>query len=789
MLRRERASRIAWIAAFVALLGFSAGTLEVDDALTQFMPSSEEAELAAISRQLIDSGLSRTMVLSVGGGNDSAGVAAAMGRYLESHTDVATVRAGLGDEHLEALHDLYFSRVAYFASDRPEDEIPGQLAPTALAGRAGDLKVELTGPAGALQARLAAQDPLGLFDRIVTRFRGAQPALRLTAGQFVSADGAHAFVFLETRASPFDSESQKRLLRDIEARFVEIDAEMGGGYRLEQSGVNRFAVDTERKMRSDIRFIAVVSLIGISTLFILVFRSPGTLLLALFPPLFGIAFATSVGLLTLSPLHGVTVGFGVALIGVAIDYPIHVLNHHMLVPGGSAAGTIRRLWPSLTLGALTTIASFLGLTFTTFPGIGEMGIFAAVGIAAALGATLFGLPLFIGSHTSPPRIQRAVAATLSHAITLFAARRRWLVAPVLVCSAVMALGLPRLAWEDDPAELSAIDPELASEDARVRARVSQFDAGRFVIAVADTRQSAIELNDIVHARLGTAIEAGELDAIRSLHAMLWSEKLQRRNVAVFRARADLETAIDTAFAAEGFRPGAFDPFALSISTPDALPAPLRFDDLATSPIGSAVRSMLVELGDRHAAITYLRGVRDPAALEARVADLSGTHYFDQQELMRELYSGYRRATLQVVALGTLLVFLVLLARYRRPRVAFAAFFPSVLVALTTVSLLSLAGIELDLLALVSLILVMGMGVDYSIFIIDSGSNRDHLGATGASLLFSCVTTLFAFGILAVSEQPALRSIGLTTGIGILLAFGLAPTSLLLARPRTDRSTL
>jgi len=82
--------------------------------------------------------------------------------------------------------------------------------------------------------------------------------------------------------------------------------------------------------------------------------------------------------------------------------------------------------------------------------------------------------------------------------------------------------------------------------------------------------------------------------------------------------------------------------------------------------------------------------------------------------------------------------------------------------------------------------VMGMGVDYSIFIVDSASDAAHLGATLASLLFSCVTTLFVFGILASSSQPALRSIGLTTGIGIVLAFLLAPTSLLLL-PRTTTS--
>ncbi len=784
---RTRALRWTWIGATLALLVFSAGTLEVDNALTQFMPTSEEAELAAISRELIDSGLSRAMVLSVGGGNAPGPVAAALASALEGHPDIGSVRAGLGDDQLEALHRLYFARLPYFVSDRPEVEVPALLEDAALRARAVALKAQLAGPSSSLYARLAPDDPLALFAALIERFRDTQSALRLEDGQFVSEDGRYAFVFLETRASPFDSESQKRLLEFVRERFEEIDVRNGGGHVLEQSGVNRFAVDTESRMRRDIRFISILSLAGISVLFLLVFRSPRSLLIALFPPLFGIIFATSVGLLALSPLHGLTVGFGVALIGVAIDYPIHVLNHHMLVPdGGDARGTVARLGPSLTLGALTTIASFLGLTLTTFPGIGEMGLFAALGIGAALLATLFGLRLFIPRRLEAPPLQRAAARGLARGVGWLAARPAWLALPVALCVLLIATGLSELRWQDDPAALSALDPALQAEDARVRERVSQFDNGRFVIAIADEIEAAVALNDAVALHLEAAVVAGELDAVRSLHSLLWSEALQQRNLAALRAVPDVAGRIDRAFGAEGFRAGAFEGFAARVQDEAALPPPLHFDALAASPIGAAARSMLVDFGDRYAAITYLRGVHAPEAIARRIAALDGAHYFDQQALMRDLYAGYRSATQRVVVFGTALVFVVLLVRYRRLRLATAAFVPSVLVALTTLSVFALLGIEVDLLGLVSLILVMGMGVDYAIFIVDSAGDATHLGATLASLLFSCVTTLFVFGILALSEQPALRSIGLTTGLGIVLAFVLAPSALLLVTGASGR---
>jgi predicted exporter len=77
--------------------------------------------------------------------------------------------------------------------------------------------------------------------------------------------------------------------------------------------------------------------------------------------------------------------------------------------------------------------------------------------------------------------------------------------------------------------------------------------------------------------------------------------------------------------------------------------------------------------------------------------------------------------------------------------------------------------------------VLGIGVDYGIFSVDGARSPERLGATLSSVLVSCLTSVFVFGALALSEQPALRAIGLTTGTGILFALALVPVVLVLAR--------
>ena len=89
--------------------------------------------------------------------------------------------------------------------------------------------------------------------------------------------------------------------------------------------------------------------------------------------------------------------------------------------------------------------------------------------------------------------------------------------------------------------------------------------------------------------------------------LLWSADLQRRNEQVLASLPDLYPRLDAAFAAEGFRPGAFRSFGDALASPP--PEPLRLEDLAASPLADLLRPFVFELDGRVAVVTYLRGLR------------------------------------------------------------------------------------------------------------------------------------------------------------------------------------
>jgi predicted exporter len=471
--------------------------------------------------------------------------------------------------------------------------------------------------------------------------------------------------------------------------------------------------------------------------------------------------------------------FGASLMGIAIDYSNHLLIHHGLAqPGESAAQTARRIRPSLSLGALTTVASFGGLAVTAFPAFREMAFFASVGVVAALLTTLFVLPDLLDMAPPLPARSAAAARRLDGLLEAVARLPRALLLAPLAVGALAVIALPRLEWSDDMSRLTRFDPEFVAEDRRVRARVSQHDESRFVIGLARDPGAALALNDRVHARLERARVDGALAGTRSLHALLWSEDLQRRNQALVVADAGLYERLDDVFASEGFRPGAFHAFGAALA--DAPPPPLSLDDLRASPLADLLAPYVFPLGDRTAVVTYLRDLRAPEVVRARLADLESVHLLDQRTFVNDVYREFRQTTLRQMLVGGALVVLLLALRYRAWRPVLASALPSALVALILLATLAIAGVPINLLHVMSLIMVTGMGVDYGVFLVDASGRREAIGATMLSLLISCLTTVLVFGTLAVSSQPALRAIGVTTGLGILLSYAFAPVTLVAA---------
>jgi predicted exporter len=782
--------RVAAIAiGLILLAGYCVARFEVTTDITDFLDAPGRASEGALSRRLTRSDVTRTMVLSIAAPElDTAlETAGELASRLEGDGNVAWISAGPDPDLPDLLHQLYFDHRYQLLSDDPEADLPGRLDDAGLTRAAADLKRAVGGPLAPLVKSTAPADPLMAFPELLRRLQGAgTPALEVRDGRFLSRNGDAAIVFLGTAAPALAAARNAPLLARIESEFAALDPTGGADLSLELSSVHRFAVRAEQSMRRDISRISTLSTAGILLLFLLVFRSIRLIAVASLPLAAGLLTGLATCLLLYGRINGLTLAFGGALVGVCIDYPIHLLAHWLVdeeSPDASAA--LRVVWPGIRLGAATSFVGFAALAGAGFPGIREIGIFAGAGIAGAVAVTAGAVPFLVSRRgratglIGPARWTR----TLSHAIA-WLGRHRGAAAilpglALLVCAA----GLPGMRWTDDVAALSPVDPELVAEETRVRERVLGAETSRVVIATGHSEEEALRRNDLVARTLEARVQDGTLREFRSLHSFVWSAELQNRNAELVASSSRLDERMLDALEREGFRPEAFLPFVESLSR---APDPLRIADLEDSAIGPWVGPFVLPPDERNAApetafalVSLVRGVEDPEALAAAFEPMEGVFYLDQLERLEAGYRELRRAALRYVALGVLAVLALLWLHYRSLASTGVALLPALLAVGTTAAAISLSGQPLNLVNLFGLLLVLGMGVDYGVFLAESRRQHEPVGATALGLVLSCATSVLGLGLLSLSSNPGLRSLGITTAVGVVSSLLLGPAVLAL----------
>jgi len=747
----NRLAAIVWLLVLIALGGWLPGHVRFDNGVQALLPRDADAELSTLVGDALSTEGARQLVVTVLAEPEQV---EQLAEVLAGLPEVASARAGPPEGMEEAIWSVYRDhRYAFWSWSPPDTTQAG------LDGAAQGLLDRLSSPMSGIVKRLAPEDPwLITLERVQALETLGGGSLRVRDGQFWTDDG-WAVLFVETASSPFDAQATRRIVDAARAAVPGTPVEFGG--------VHRFAEASETLAKGDARRVGVFSLIGITVLLLGTFRRLRVLPLAFWPVVSGVLVGLSATLAWFGAIHGLTLAFGATLIGVAIDYPIH-LFHHAWTAREEGPVAFRALRPALVLGGLTTIAGFSGLLVTAVPAIQQLAVFSVAGVVGAWLSTALHLPRFIHPPDAPTALdrisRRLTAGYLGR--TAAAGYRRGAVGVALV---VALVGAVQLQWADGVASLDLPDPAIAAEDARVRARAGRFDTQRVVVVEGDSWDERLERSRAVAERLRGSEALG---AAIGLHDAIWPVAVQQRNLAAA-AEPGLPERMERALGDAGFRGEMFREGLQQLSSDTS---PLTVDAALDGPLGDLFRGFVLPSATPRL-LVLLRDVREPAAIDAALGDLPGVRFLDRQATLARAFSAFRDATAWRSLGGLAAVLLVIGLWYRAVRPTLAVFLPIALACAATVGTLALLGQALTVVHLVSLLLVLGIVADYAIFLA-AAARRPGQDDTPAAIAMAALSTLLAFGLLAGSAFPALRAVGSTVGLGVVWGWLLAP----LARP-------
>lgn len=583
-----------------------------------------------------------------------------------------------------------------------------------------------------------------------------------------------AFVSAELQGSAYDNSVQQNVVDAVGNAEAALKKKYPDAEVL-RAGTVFYAETARANAEHEVDLIGAGSLIGMLALLYLVFRSIRPLALGLLSVGFGIGAALAVTIFIYGEIHLITLVFGASLIGEAIDYAIQYFAAHLGAgKDWEPMSGLKRIAPGLTVALSTSLLAYSALMLAPFPALSQIGLFALVGLSAAWLSVFLLLPaLLVKPNSRDP--EAAVAGPrflLNWWQTHVGKRECYVIAALILIVAVP--GWVQLYGDDDVHLLVARPALLATQEAKIRELSGLGNSSQFFLIEGKTADEVLVNEEKLTARLSTLIDTGKVTSYQGVSSFVPSIAMQQKNHELWSEKVfgDVKS-LTTMFSSVGFNDEIVTNqiAAFKTSENDAL----KIEDWLKSPISASARNLWLGQTDHgFAAIGLPQGMKDLDSLNHVATGLAGVTFVDKTGSIGRLLKKYREWG-GLWLLGVIvLVYGVLFVRYKG-RQAAVILAPTLLAIALTFGIFGYLHKPLSLFNIMALMLVIGVGVNYAIFLREGlCKGGTHAAASLAGVLLSAGTTLLSFGLLAFSSMPALASFGLTLLIGVGIAVLLAP---------------
>jgi predicted exporter len=750
--------------------------------LSAFLPAAPTPAQQLLVDQLRDGPASRLILIAIEGGDAAsrARVSVAMARRLRSQRQFSSVNNG---EPVTAERDREFLfQHRYLLSDTVT---AARFSESGLHAAIADTLDALASPAGLMLKSLLPNDPTGEMLHIIDQLERT-PSPPTSDGVWVSPDGARTLAVAQTAAGGSDTDAQQRAIEAVRAAFAaavrELPASGAKNLRLTLSGPGVFAVAARAKIEHAAVRLSIASSILVVTLLFAVYRSLPALALGLAPVASGAVIGIAAVALGFGAVHGITLGFGITLIGESVDYSIYffVQSRRSRQNDAGASSWQRAWWPTIRLGMLTSVCGFASLLPSGFPGLAQLGLYSISGLVAAALVTRYVLPALLPSgfaiHDVTP-VGIRVARLLRRPRQLRGLTR------AAASVALAALALTVLHRHQDTLwnrELAALSPVSAADqraDAKLRGDLGAADVRDLVIVSAPTLDAALAGAERAAQALGPLVNAKVIGGFDSPANYLPSTATQAARRASLPSPPELQDNLRRATAGLGLNSERLQPFLRDVEAARHAP-PITVQDLQGTSLRGGFDALILHQRDRWNALLPLHAAdagqsidtaRVRAALER--ADLAGAQMLDLKQESDSLYASYLSEAIHLSLAGVLAILVLLLISLRSPLRVARVLAPLVLAVLVVAAGLSLSGVQLTILHLVGMLLIVAVGSNYALFFDRQASVNEAGGEplTLASLVIANASTVIGFGLLSFSQVPVLVALGTTVAPGAFLA--------------------
>lgn len=775
----KKSLAIAFFAILTLLLGYLAAQIKFEEDITKFIPTEFKNEDAQKVLKTVNYADKIVVLLSKDSRSSTDQLTDFAAEFVDSLDSnfnhwIASVQGKVEENDLMKTLDFVYNNLPLFLSPEDYDRIEQKIQKDSIAATILAGYKTLLSPSGIATKNMLLKDPLGFSYLALKRFQELTfgGAFTLHNGFILSGNKNHILLFINPLVASSETAENALFVAALKETSQHLMEKYQAKLTCEFYGGAVIAVENAQQIKRDIQLTVGITLTLLLILLIFFYKKIALPIILLTPTVLGGLLAVAALFLIRGEISAISLGIGSVLLGVTLDYSLHILTH--IRNHGSIEQVYKNLTRPILMSSLTTMCAFLCLLFLKSQALQDLGIFAAISVLSAAVFALLCIPLLYQSNIK----KEGQTTFIDRMASIRFEKNKYAILVIFAFIVLSFWTYDQVTFNKDLNNLNFKSDAILATEGTLDTLTNMNEKSLYLVAYHNDLEIALQANDSLYQVLNSLKKEQKIINFSSAATFYPSQKKQLEQIAKWHSfwntekQKSIHKLLIESSAVYGFKENAFASFYQLLNKDFEILAAKDFEqltsfsvqDYVSSKEGFATVSTLVKVAPTH--ISEIRSLFKQS---------KNVLLIDRQNMNETFLSNLKTDFNRLIIYSLVVVLLLLALFYRSLSLTLITSIPIFLTWWITLGIIGLFGIEFNIFNIIISTFIFGLGIDYSIFVTNGllaayrfGTNA--LKTNKTSVLLSVITTLLGLGVLIFAKHPALYSIALISIIGINTAY-------------------
>ncbi|MBE8724916.1 1-acyl-sn-glycerol-3-phosphate acyltransferase [Flavobacterium hungaricum] len=776
---RRKSLSILLALGMLLIFGFFASRLKFEEDITKLIPTNDKTDITAKVLKQLNFADKTTVIFKLdekGTADDLKEMAAAFSDSVSISCKpyVTGIQGKINEENIQETIDFVYHNLPLFLDDKDYENIQQKLQKDSIAGTVDGNYKSIISPSGFVTKDFILRDPFGISFIALKKLQQLNIGddFTLDNGFVMTKDKKKLLLFITSNIPSSETEKNTILANKLASIQEHLNQKFEGKTSISYFGSALIAVANAKQIKSDIVLSTSIAMFTLMLILILFYRKILIPLIIFLPTLFGGLFAVAFLYFTRQQISAISLGIGSILLGITIDYSIHILTHY------KHNSDVKTLYKDITMPVImsssTTAVAFLCLLFVKSTALNDLGIFAAVIVMASAFFSLLIVPHLYKPKENQSENKKNVIDKLAH---FSFHNNKILIGFCVIITIICCFTYNDVGFNNDLSQLNFIPKDLKTAEKELEESSSLTSKTIYAASYGKSMEEALEHNSQLFTDLTKEKQQHKILNFSSVGGIMISQAAQEQKIAKWNSFWDtnkktfLKSELIVQGAKLGFKPTTYDAFYEQlnqnfkpISAQEYLKIQaLQLQEFVSEKNGFYTISTLIKLAPEQ---------RD--AFVKSVEKKQNVIAIDRQQMNETFFSTLKTDFNSLVNYSFIAVILILFFFFRRVELVLVSCIPIALTGIVTAGIMGIFGIQMNIFSMIVCTLIFGHGVDFSIFMTSAlqkeyTSGVNEIAIYRTSIILAVITTILGIGAMIFAKHPALTSISSVSLIGVFAA--------------------